>query len=74
MVFQGGEAINSIIGVVFQSALEEMIQKALAGEAAPAPFIVVSRTIKNVMVTLLTFSMSMCNGDGVANLLATLCP
>ncbi len=40
MIFQGGKAINSIIGMVSQSVLEEAIQKALAGKAIPAPFIV----------------------------------
>ena len=40
MIFQGGKAINSITGMVSQSVLEEAIQKALAGEATPAPFIV----------------------------------
>ncbi len=41
MLFQGGKTIQSIIGVVSQSVIEEAIQKAIAGEAAPAPFIVV---------------------------------
>ena len=40
MIFQDGEAVNSITGMVSQSVLEEAIQKALAGEATPAPFIV----------------------------------
>jgi thioredoxin 1 len=40
MIFQGGTPINSITGMVSQSVLEEAIQKALAGEASPAPFIV----------------------------------
>jgi thioredoxin 1 len=39
MIFREGEAINSIIGVVPQSVLEDAIKKALAGEAMPAPFI-----------------------------------
>lgn len=40
MIFQDGEAVNSITGMVSQSVLEETIQKTLAGEATPAPFIV----------------------------------
>jgi thioredoxin 1 len=40
MIFQGGEAINSITGMVSQSVIENAIKKALAGEAMPAPFIV----------------------------------
>ncbi len=40
MIFQGGEAVNFITGVVSQGLLEEAIQKALAGEAMPAPFVV----------------------------------
>ena len=40
MIFQGGNAINSITGLVSQSVLEDAIKKALAGEAMPAPFIV----------------------------------
>ena len=40
MIFQRGEAINSITGMVSQSDLEDAIKKALAGEAMPAPFIV----------------------------------
>jgi len=40
MIFQGGEPINTITGMVSQNALEDAIKKALAGEAMPAPFIV----------------------------------
>ena len=40
MIFQGGNAINSITGMVSQSVLEDAIKKALAGDAMPAPFIV----------------------------------
>lgn len=40
MIFQGGKAIHSITGMVSRGALEDAIQKALAGEATPAPFIV----------------------------------
>lgn len=40
MIFQGGEAINSITGMVSQRVLEEAIQKALSGEVTPAPFII----------------------------------
>lgn len=40
MIFQGGNAINSITGMVSQSVLEDAINKALAGDAMPAPFIV----------------------------------
>jgi thioredoxin 1 len=40
IIFQGGEAINSITGMVSQGVLEDAITKALAGEAMPAPFIV----------------------------------
>ncbi|WP_319406729.1 thioredoxin [uncultured Desulfosarcina sp.] len=40
MIFQGGESINSITGMVSQGVLEDAIKKALAGEAMPAPFIV----------------------------------
>jgi thioredoxin 1 len=40
MIFQEGQPIHSVTGLVSQSVLEEAIQKALAGEATPAPFIV----------------------------------
>ncbi len=40
MIFQGGEAIHSITGMVSQGVLDNAIKKALAGEAMPAPFIV----------------------------------
>jgi hypothetical protein len=40
MIFKGGEAINSITGLVSQGVLDKAIKKALAGEAMPAPFIV----------------------------------
>jgi thioredoxin 1 len=40
MIFQGGEAIHSITGMVSQGVLEDAIKKALAGEAMPAPFMV----------------------------------
>lgn len=40
MIFQGGKPIHSITGMVSQGVLEEAIQKALAGEAMPAPFLV----------------------------------
>ncbi len=40
MIFQGGEAINSITGMVSQGVLDDAIKKALSGKAMPAPFIV----------------------------------
>jgi hypothetical protein len=40
MIFQGGNAIDSITGMVSQSVIENAIDRALAGEASPAPFIV----------------------------------
>ena len=40
MVFQGGKAIDSITGMVSRAVLENAIDRALAGEASPAPFIV----------------------------------
>ena len=40
MIFQGGEAINSITGMVSQSVLEDAIKNALLGKAMPVPFIV----------------------------------
>jgi thioredoxin 1 len=40
MIFQSGNAIDSITGMVSQSVIENAIDRALAGEASPAPFIV----------------------------------
>jgi thioredoxin 1 len=40
MIFYQGQPIHSVTGMVSQSVLEDAIQKALAGETAPAPFIV----------------------------------
>ena len=40
MIFQGGEPVKSITGMVSQDVLEDAIKKAVAGEAMPAPFIV----------------------------------
>jgi thioredoxin 1 len=40
MIFQEGQPIQSITGMVPLSALEDAIQEALAGESTPAPFIV----------------------------------
>lgn len=40
MVFRDGGVVNTITGLVSQSALEEAIKAALAGEASKTPFIV----------------------------------
>ena len=40
MIFHQGQPIHSVTGMVSQSVLEEAINKALAGETTPAPFIV----------------------------------
>ena len=40
MIFQEGQPIHSVTGMVPQSVVEDAIQKALAGESTPAPFIV----------------------------------
>ena len=40
MIFQGGQPIQSITGMVPRSNLEKAIEQALSGESAPSPFIV----------------------------------
>jgi len=40
MIFQEGQPIHSVTGMVPQSVVEDAIQQALAGESTPAPFIV----------------------------------
>jgi thioredoxin 1 len=40
MIFQGGKAIDSITGIVSSAALENAIDRALAGDTIPATFIV----------------------------------
>ncbi len=40
MIFSGGEVVHSVTGMVSRGKLEEAIQKVLAGEATPAPFVV----------------------------------
>ena len=40
MIFNGGDVIHSVTGMVPRGVLEDAIQKVLAGEAIPAPFMV----------------------------------
>ncbi len=40
MIFKGGEAVHSVIGMVSQGDLEEDIKKVLSGEEVRAPFII----------------------------------
>jgi thioredoxin 1 len=40
MIFQEGQPVHSITGMVPRSDLEKAIEQALAGESTPAPFIV----------------------------------